>query len=239
MFESSLRNMAYLQDTFNRADAGSWGTRSDGLASWSTIDAGSGYGWSITSNTGRITGNWNGERAAYTPLPKHNDIVITFDFTTSAQWELSGGRAENMYAGVLRGTSGQRNSTAYGINIWGDNSGGHGLEIIDNGTVRAYTSFATANSTLYHVEIDINSSNHMDVYVYTGSKPGTPTLSFTNGGSAYTPTASGSNFGLDYLPNQSSTGTVSFDDFLITNYAPFMPRPAKLPIQAPNRASTY
>lgn len=205
----------YLQDTFDRANSGSWGTRSDGLDTWSTIDAGSGYGWSITSNQGLITGNWNGQRGAYTGLSQHNNVRIRLDVTTTAQWELSGGRAESVFIGVLKGTTGQNGSTMYGIRLWGDNSGSKGLSIIDNGTEKASVSFPTTNSTTYHIEIIVNSNYQMDVYVYTGSRPATPTLSFTNGGSPYTPTASGAKFGLEYSPNESTTGTAVFDSLII------------------------
>ena len=198
-----------LQDTFTRSDQSNWGTASGG-GTWTTVTGGSGASVSISSNRGANTGGGNGDAYAYIALSQQSNIVITFTFTTQSSFVTS----SNLFDAGVRNTTTTRLTNAYGIRC-----GQVAVQIIDSNTQKATTSFAFLASTTYSVEININSDNHMDVYVYTGSKPGTPTLSFNNGGSPYTPTASGSNLTLGCINNDPSA-TGYFDDLLVDDNAP-------------------
>jgi hypothetical protein len=195
-----------LQDTFTRGDQSNWGTATSG-GSWNTATAGSGGSLSISSNRGANTAGGSGEAGGYIALSQQNDITITFTIATSSVFATS----SDLFDCGVRNTTTVRLTNAYGIRC-----GQGSLQIIDCNTQKATTSFTTNASTTYNVEIAINSDNHIDAYVYTGSKPGTPTLSFTNSGSPYTPTASGSNLILGTINNDPSN-TNYFDDLLVVS----------------------
>ena|SRR3990167_1745045 len=198
-----------FQDTFNRADQSNWGTASGG-GDWTTTTGGSGASVSISSNRGANTGSGSGDAGAYHALSQQSGIVITFTYATQANFTSD---STVFWVGV-RNTTTNRLTNAYGA-IFGQGA----ITIKDSNTDKATASFTFSNSTLYNVEMDYNSDNHLDIYVWAdgGSKPGTPSLSFTNGGSPYTPTSSGSNIVMTVTYNSPTTSY--FDDLLITDGA--------------------
>lgn len=185
-------------DTFDRANQTDWGTSSDSSITWTSghdgVDGGTGTQIQIVSNQGRNNGNAGvSTPCAYFALTQQNNLHITMNWTYVTRGD------STCFFGAKSSGNGNRNGVGLNINQVSANS----LDLCDNGTVKATTSFTFTQGTKYTIELYINTDYSMSLYVYTGAKPGTPTLTCA----AFTPGASGTKFQI----GNSANATTVFD----------------------------
>lgn len=186
--------MAVLfSDNFIRADASVPGN------GWNVASAGSGYSSGISTNRGYFTGNNNGGQFWYrSDITPDKNIYIEVEFTIPSSWftRCIGIKNSNTYQPL-----------GYGVNL---DTAANTLNIVDNGIAKTTGSFTWNTTDHFRIRIEINNGYHMDVYAWnatSGSKPATPTISFTNGGAAYTPSAPGTNWTINFESNIAGSAT--------------------------------
>lgn len=201
----------YFADTFIRVDSAlGWGSPSDGSAAWGIVSAGTPAVTGISTNRGYNSSNTNGASDNYHTLSNHNNIVVKYDFITPSA-SLAG---DYEHSGVYAGSAAWGPGTEYGVLlIYGSNS----IEIRDNNVTRATQAFTFSTATTYHVEIDVDTNNWINAYVYTGAKPGTPTISFNNSLVPYTPTANGTNFKIGFTTSSAGSLTAYWSGLSIAS----------------------
>lgn len=96
---------------------------------------------------------------------------------------------------------------------WGMVLDGTNVKVRDGGADKASSAFSLTGGVSYDYEIDVDSNNHMFIYLWatSGSKPGSPTVSWTNSGSPYTVSETGNQLSLTF---QTSSGTYGYWDFI-------------------------
>ena len=193
-----------FSDDFNRTNSSTLGN------SWSEGTNGSGSDASISSNKLRIQGTSSGTSWGYHAQNTSSGEIVADVIFTPNNWSTNGSYMR--FALNAGGAIGD----GYGLLA---NVTSNAISIYDNGTTKASGTFTFTQGTSYNLELDYTSNGHMDVYIWTvgSGKPGSPTISFTNGGSNYTPAASGSNVDLFFSSNNGSSETVDFDDLSIVN----------------------
>lgn len=193
-----------FSDSFNRSDSSSVGNGwSEGVYNTWTDEGGYADRNAISGNAVKNTkyGSLAGGTISRTYTGATSDVKITGRFT----WMNSG--SDNAWV-FLKSTA---DTWATG---WGMVLSGNSVAIRDGSTNKASTSFTLSNSTSYDYEIQIDSNNHMFVYLWatSGSKPGTPTVSWENSGNPYTTTETGSLLSLTFAPD--TTGAYGYWDFI-------------------------
>lgn len=194
-----------FSDDFHRADNGS--TVGNG---WSQHTAGSGTSQGISSNRYFSVSSNNGGSFIYrSDIATSSGIKVLTRFTAAdlTDWFWI---AMKVRASVPSHTS----QDGYGIAL---QCAGGAIGIEDQATELATSSITCVNGDTYVMEMDISAEpqNWIDAYVWdesTGSKPGTPTVSFHNNGSNYAPSANGSNFTFD--PRSLSAGNTTLYSYL-------------------------
>lgn len=187
-----------FSDNFNRSNASSWGSPSDGSSAWSNASGGS----AISSNTGTITGT-NGQNTPtnYHSISQQNNLTITF---TMKNWAAVTSGSVRFFQ--VRSNGGNRDG--WGLTIFNGSSGNINLD--DNGTNKATGNFTFTTGHDYKVGLDITSGNGINAYIWdtTGSKPSSPNLSQGD----WTPSTSGTNW---EMGNSDASATVLIVDDLV------------------------
>ena len=193
--------MTLFSDDFNRSDSNTIGNGwSEGVYTFWTDEQGYPESNAISGNTARqgsADPTYDGGTISRTYSGQTTDVKITGRFT----WV-----SANAFV-FLKSTV---NTWASG---WGMVLDGSNVIVRDGGSDKASASFSLTGGISYDYEIDVDSNNHMSIYLWatSGSKPGTPTVSFTNGGNPYTTTETGSQLSLTF---QTSSSTYGYWDFI-------------------------
>ena len=197
---------AVISDDFNRSDSTTVG------GGWSEGSAGSGSNAEIASNKLKISGTNSGESVVYQAQK------LTRGFTASCEFTPQEFTTAGAYAYFKLFNDGTRRA-GYGLRMFPGGS----IEITDaNGTsetVKATgsTTLTSGGSVTYRIDLEVTKEGWMHVYIWdkSGSRPSSPTLSWTNSGSAYTPASTGTNVAFGWVPNEGTTKYVLYDNFSI------------------------
>lgn len=211
----STSSQILISDDFNRADSGTIGGNwTDNTDTNNHLYIGSNKLYASWSSQ-----PWDGFHSIYRGLSDQNNITISY------KWRVQSGANVDAWLPLIgvrsSGANNDGSSYALGLQYVGQTDKVN-LYVLDNGSTKASVTDVVVTpqkDTDYNVEIYINSQNHMEGRVWlTGtSRPSTPSISFTNGGSAYTPSANGSNIIILATHGSGANYSVmgSVDDFMV------------------------
>jgi RHS repeat-associated protein len=154
---------------------------------------------------------WGGQHSISQPLPKQNDIKVTYTWRTEVGANVDGYLP---YIGIRSNGSNVYNSS-YGVALYYiPQYQSIYAYILDNGVVKASATNLVTNPVPgadYNVEIFVNQQNHIEfrIWLASNSRPTNPQLLFNNSGQTYTPNANGDK--VIILANHGSNANYSVD----------------------------